>query len=172
MGPRSPERGRPAPSRARAWSGTAQAGQDGWVTGVGWSRGSEPSGAEVPERGRSLVSGAHMTLTTRPKAVIVAPMSMAMWMPRPLIAGGTRKVPRETEQQKRSDHGDEGKDGGAAIGRVLSASFLGSPCRVRIQLPDQDLMLAQIPKAEAARLSPGSPVRVTIRPVPVFAEPA
>ncbi|MFF4476658.1 hypothetical protein ACFY1A_06445 [Streptomyces sp. NPDC001520] len=43
---------------------------------------------------------------------------------------------------------------------------------MRIQLPDQDLMLAQIPKAEAACLSPGSPVRVTIRPVPVFAEAA
>ncbi len=65
------------------------------------------------------------------------------------------------------DQGDSGPNG-----RVLSVSFLGSLCRVRIQLPDQDPVLAQIPKAEAARLSPGSPVRVTIRPVPVFAEPA
>jgi putative spermidine/putrescine transport system ATP-binding protein len=57
-------------------------------------------------------------------------------------------------------------------GRVLAVSFLGSLCRVRIQLADQGPVLAQMSTAQAAHLVPGTPVQVTLRTAPVFAHPA
>ncbi|MFB6676069.1 TOBE domain-containing protein [Streptomyces sp. NPDC056390] len=56
-------------------------------------------------------------------------------------------------------------------GRILSVSFLGSLCHVRIQLDGQDSVIAQWPTAQTDRLTPGTPVRVTLRPVQVFAQP-
>ena len=43
---------------------------------------------------------------------------------------------------------------------MLAASFLGALCRVQVQLADGDVVLAQVTAAEAAALSPGTPVRV------------
>jgi putative spermidine/putrescine transport system ATP-binding protein len=57
--------------------------------------------------------------------------------------------------------------GGAA--RVVAASFLGSIGRVRVRLPDDTLLLAQVPSADVARFGHGDPVRVSLRPVPALA---
>jgi putative spermidine/putrescine transport system ATP-binding protein len=58
------------------------------------------------------------------------------------------------------------EDGAAA--RVLAVSFLGSLGRVQVQLPDGDLVVAQVPATDVAGLAPGTAVRVTVVPAPVF----
>jgi len=59
------------------------------------------------------------------------------------------------------------EDGAAA--RVLAVSFLGSLGRVQVQLPDGDLVVAQVPATDVGGLAPGTAVRVTVAPAPVFA---
>ena len=55
---------------------------------------------------------------------------------------------------------------------VLAVSFLGSLGRVQVQLPDGTLVVAQVPATDVLELSPGTAVRVTVVPAPVFAVPA
>ena len=55
-------------------------------------------------------------------------------------------------------------------GRVVTAGFLGSLCRVNVDLPSGQTVVAQMPSSEAASLGPGSSVSVTIKPQPVFAK--
>jgi putative spermidine/putrescine transport system ATP-binding protein len=62
------------------------------------------------------------------------------------------------------------EDGAAA--HVLAVSFLGSMCRVQVQLPDGDLVVAQMSAANATQLTPGTAVRVGVLPAPVFATSA
>jgi len=59
------------------------------------------------------------------------------------------------------------EDGAAA--RVLAVSFLGSLGRVQVQLPDGGLVVAQVPATDVTGLAPGTAVRVTVVPAPVFA---
>jgi putative spermidine/putrescine transport system ATP-binding protein len=59
------------------------------------------------------------------------------------------------------------EDGASA--RVLAMSFLGSLGRVQVGLPDETLVVAQVPAADVEQLSPGTAVRVTVVPSPVFA---
>ena len=59
------------------------------------------------------------------------------------------------------------EDGAAA--RVVAVSFLGSLGRVQVHLPDGDLIVAQVPATDVAGLAPGTAVRVTVVPAPVFA---
>jgi putative spermidine/putrescine transport system ATP-binding protein len=54
-------------------------------------------------------------------------------------------------------------------GRVVEATYLGSLCRVQVQLEDGTSVLAQVSSAEIAELAPSTPVRVTVRPSPVLA---
>ena len=54
---------------------------------------------------------------------------------------------------------------GAAL--VLSASFLGPTSRVTVALPDDTLLVAQVPSAQLPELVPGTRVRVRLRPEPV-----
>jgi putative spermidine/putrescine transport system ATP-binding protein len=61
-------------------------------------------------------------------------------------------------------------DNGAA--HVLAVSFLGSLGRVQIQLPDDTLVIAQVPASDVIGLAPGTSVTVTVVPAPVFAVPA
>jgi len=56
-----------------------------------------------------------------------------------------------------------------ADAHVLAVSFLGSLGRVQVQLPDGDLVVAQVPATDVAGLAPGTAVRVTVVPAPVFA---
>jgi len=56
-----------------------------------------------------------------------------------------------------------------ADAHVLAVSFLGSLGRVQVQLPDGDLVVAQVPATDVAGLGPGTAVRVTVVPAPVFA---
>ncbi len=59
------------------------------------------------------------------------------------------------------------EDGAAA--RVVAVSFLGSLGRVQVHLPDGDLVVAQVPATDVADLAPGTAVRVTVVPAPVYA---
>ncbi len=56
-----------------------------------------------------------------------------------------------------------------AAAHVLAVSFLGSLGRVQVQLPDGDLVVAQVSANDVAELVPGTAVRVTVAPAPVFA---
>jgi putative spermidine/putrescine transport system ATP-binding protein len=51
--------------------------------------------------------------------------------------------------------------------RVLATSFLGPSSRITVALPDDTLVVAQVPTSLAAELPPGTAVRVVLRPVPV-----
>jgi putative spermidine/putrescine transport system ATP-binding protein len=56
--------------------------------------------------------------------------------------------------------------------RVLTASFLGSSCRVIVILPDGSRVTAQIPSSESYNFQVGASVDLTLNPVPVFAKAA
>ena len=56
-----------------------------------------------------------------------------------------------------------------ATAHVLDVSFLGSVCRAQVRLATGELVVAQVSAAEVALLTPGTAVRVSIAPVPVFA---
>jgi putative spermidine/putrescine transport system ATP-binding protein len=56
-----------------------------------------------------------------------------------------------------------------ADARVVAVSFLGSLCRAQVRLPGGEIAVAQMSAVEAARLTPGTAVRVTVMPSPVFA---
>jgi putative spermidine/putrescine transport system ATP-binding protein len=53
--------------------------------------------------------------------------------------------------------------------RVVAASFLGAVGRVRVRMPDDGLLIAQVPSGAVADLTPGAPVRVAARAVPALA---
>ena len=57
-------------------------------------------------------------------------------------------------------------------GRVVTASFLGSMCRVHVDLESGESLVAQVPSGDAERLGPGARVAVSLKPLPVFAKPA
>jgi putative spermidine/putrescine transport system ATP-binding protein len=56
-----------------------------------------------------------------------------------------------------------------AEAHVLAVSFLGSVSRVQVALRSGELVGVQTDAEEAAGLSPGTTVRLTFRPIPVFA---
>ena len=56
-----------------------------------------------------------------------------------------------------------------AANHVVAVSFLGSLSRAQVQLPSGELVVAQMAAADVADLAPGTAVRVTVLPAPVFA---
>jgi putative spermidine/putrescine transport system ATP-binding protein len=58
-----------------------------------------------------------------------------------------------------------------AAAHVVAVSFLGSLCRAQVMLPSEELIVAQMAASEASVLTPGTAVRVEIRPAPVFTVP-
>ena len=56
-----------------------------------------------------------------------------------------------------------------APSRVLAVSFLGSLCRIQLALRNGELAVAQMAAADSVGLAPGTSVRVSIVPAPVFA---
>ncbi|MEV6303652.1 ABC transporter ATP-binding protein [Actinoplanes sp. NPDC051861] len=56
-----------------------------------------------------------------------------------------------------------------AEARVLTSSFLGPTSRVTVTVGDQ-LVVAQVPSGDLPGLTPGTPVRITLRPVAVALE--
>ena len=56
-------------------------------------------------------------------------------------------------------------------GHVLTASFAGSYARVRVGLPDGTVVTAQVPSADIGLYTPGTAVRVSLRPVACLAIP-
>jgi putative spermidine/putrescine transport system ATP-binding protein len=59
------------------------------------------------------------------------------------------------------------EDGAAA--RVLAVSYLGSLSRVQVQLPTGELVGVQMAASDVESLAPGTAVRVSVLPSPVFA---
>jgi putative spermidine/putrescine transport system ATP-binding protein len=57
----------------------------------------------------------------------------------------------------------------SGVGRVVAASFLGPIGRVQVRLPDDTLLLAQVPSADVGRFGHGDPVRISLQPVPALA---
>jgi putative spermidine/putrescine transport system ATP-binding protein len=57
----------------------------------------------------------------------------------------------------------------SGVGRVVAASFLGPIGRVQVRLPDDTLLLAQVPSADVSRFGHGDPVRISLQPVPALA---
>jgi putative spermidine/putrescine transport system ATP-binding protein len=55
----------------------------------------------------------------------------------------------------------------AGTARVLSTAFLGPTSRVTVSMPDDTLVVAQVPSALLTELAPGAPAAVALRPVPV-----
>jgi putative spermidine/putrescine transport system ATP-binding protein len=62
-------------------------------------------------------------------------------------------------------------DGGPLTGTVIATTFLGATSRVTADLGDTTIM-AQLPTADAAELTAGSRVTLTIRPDPVLVSAA
>jgi putative spermidine/putrescine transport system ATP-binding protein len=56
-----------------------------------------------------------------------------------------------------------------ATAHVLAVSFLGSVCRVQVQVPDGEVVGAQMAAADVTGLQPGVAVRVILLSAPVFA---
>ena len=53
--------------------------------------------------------------------------------------------------------------------RVAAISFLGSLCRVQAAMPSGEILVAQMAASDFVALQPGTEVRVSFLPVPVFA---
>jgi putative spermidine/putrescine transport system ATP-binding protein len=62
-------------------------------------------------------------------------------------------------------------DGGPLTGTVIATTFLGATSRVTVDLGDTTIM-AQLPTADAAELTAGSQVTLSIRPDPVLVSAA
>ncbi len=56
-----------------------------------------------------------------------------------------------------------------SLAHVVAVSFLGSLCRAQVALPNGDIVVSQMSAVEAAALAPGTAVRVSVVPTPVFA---
>jgi putative spermidine/putrescine transport system ATP-binding protein len=86
----------------------------------------------------------------------------------PLLPGSAESGPATVLVRPEAVRVTPDPDGDA---HVLAASFLGSLCRVQVQLPDASVLLAQVGAAEMAHLAPGAPVRVGVATAAVFAVP-
>ena len=84
----------------------------------------------------------------------------------PLLEGSVETGPVTALVRPEAVTPGPAEDGAAA--RVLAVSFLGSLGRVQVQLPDGDLVVAQVAATDVAGLAPGTAVRVTVAPAPVF----
>jgi putative spermidine/putrescine transport system ATP-binding protein len=84
----------------------------------------------------------------------------------PLLPGSAESGPVTALVRPESVQVTPDPDGDA---HVLAASFLGALCRVQVQLPGGEIVLAQVSAADVTALAPGSSVRVGVAPAPVFA---
>jgi len=87
----------------------------------------------------------------------------------PLLEGSTGPGPVTALVRPESVKLTPTSDAGA---RVLAVSFLGSLCRVQVELPDRTVVVAQVPASEVGSLTPGTAVDVSVLNVPVFASEA
>lgn len=60
----------------------------------------------------------------------------------------------------------------SANGKIFAVSFLGSTCRLTIDLTDGTRIRAQVPSSGASNLSIGANVKVTLKSLPVFVKSA
>jgi putative spermidine/putrescine transport system ATP-binding protein len=60
-----------------------------------------------------------------------------------------------------------GSDGAGVDASILAASFLGPISRLTVVLPDGSNLMAQLPTSMATTFTPGTAVRVSVRPDPV-----
>ncbi len=59
----------------------------------------------------------------------------------------------------------------AGSGRVFAASFLGASCRVTLDMPNQNRVVAQVPSSFAEQLRAGTNVEVSFKSSAVFVKP-
>jgi putative spermidine/putrescine transport system ATP-binding protein len=122
--------------------------------------------AELYERPRTAFVAEFVGLTNRLPGVAQGGSVDVVGTRVPLLEGSVESGAVTVLVRPESVQVTPADDGNA---RVIAASYLGALCRVRIQLADGIPVLAQVSSAEAARLAPGTAVRVTVRPVPVLA---
>jgi putative spermidine/putrescine transport system ATP-binding protein len=60
----------------------------------------------------------------------------------------------------------------SANGKIFAVSFLGSTCRLTIDLSDGTRIRAQVPSSGASNLGIGASVNVTLKSLPVFVKGA
>ncbi len=84
----------------------------------------------------------------------------------PVVGDGARRADGNVVALIRPESVELVVDGGAEA-RVVGASFLGSTSRVTVALPDETVVVAQVPSSTLSDFSHGTAVRVVLRPVPV-----
>ena len=84
----------------------------------------------------------------------------------PLLPGATDRGPVSALVRPENVHLAASESG---TSRVLAVSFLGSLCRAQVVLPDETIVVAQMAASDSTELTPGSSVRVSVVPAPVFA---
>jgi putative spermidine/putrescine transport system ATP-binding protein len=95
--------------------------------------------------------------------------AMVLGVSVPLLEGSARDGPVTVLVRPEAVELAPDPDG---VARVVVVSFLGSIGRVRVRLPDDSFLLAQVSSADVARFGRGDPVRVSLRPVPALATEA
>ncbi len=125
--------------------------------------------AELYDRPRTAFVAEFVGLTNKLRGVATGGTVDVLGTPVPLLEGSAGSGPVTALVRPESVNLTQ-EDGAAA--HVLAVSFLGSMCRVQVQLPDGDIVVAQMSAADATQLTPGTAVRVGVRPAPVFATSA
>ena len=64
------------------------------------------------------------------------------------------------------------ESGGSSNAKIFAVSFLGSTCRLTIDLADGTRIRAQIPSSDASNMGIGTAVNVTLKSLPVFVKGA
>jgi putative spermidine/putrescine transport system ATP-binding protein len=121
--------------------------------------------AELYERPRTVFVAEFVGLTNRLPGQAGGGVVTVLGTGMPLLEGSVTSGPVTALVRPESVQVGPDEDGN---GRVLGVNFLGSLSRVRVQLVDGTVVLAQVSGAEAASLTPGTAVRVGVRPVPVL----
>jgi putative spermidine/putrescine transport system ATP-binding protein len=122
--------------------------------------------AELYERPRTAFVAEFVGLTNRIRGIASDGHVDSLGQRIPLLEGSAGPGPVIALVRPESVRLSQDTD---AAPEVLAVSFLGSVCRVQVRLPDGEVLGAQLAASDAAGLTPGTRVRVSIVPAPVFA---
>jgi putative spermidine/putrescine transport system ATP-binding protein len=123
--------------------------------------------AELYERPRTAFVAEFVGLTNRlPGTIVVSGTVRVLDATLPTLPGSTGSGAATVLVRPESVLVTPDAEG---TGKVVTATFLGSLCRVEVALDSGSSVLAQVGSAEVAGLAPGTRVRVTVRPTPVLA---
>ena len=122
--------------------------------------------AELYDRPRTRFVAEFVGLTNRVAGVAHGTTVDVLGAQVPLLEGSAGPGPVTALVRPESVRLTPEADGAA---RVIAVSFLGSVCRAQVRLPHDEIIVAQMAAAEVAGLAPGTAVRVSILPAPIFA---